>query len=157
MTRWRKGEASIERLLASGELQSLTGTHADGQPWIARARRVLVSAGGLCEVDPESAYVLAYDGARFACAALLAHQGLRATSTGGHYAIDVAVREQFGGPFEEFGGLRRQRNELEYQLVTDTVSPQDASRAVSLASELVDTAEQMLPHLGLFSTGRAGD
>jgi hypothetical protein len=156
MTRWQKGEATIERLLAAGELQSVTGANADGQPWITKARRVLTSAAGLCETDPESAYLLAYDAARFACAALLTHQGLRATSAGGHYAIDVAVREQFGGPFEEFGGLRRQRNELAYQFVTDSVSSADASRAVSLSKKLVDTAEQMLPHLGLFSTGRGG-
>jgi hypothetical protein len=156
MTRWRKGEASIERLLAAGELQSVTGARADGQPRIAKARRVLVSAAGLRDSDPESAYVLAYDAARFACAALLTHQGLRATSAGGHYAIDVAVREQFSGPFEDFGGLRRQRNELEYQLVTDVVSSTDASRAIDLANKLVNTAEQMLPHLGLFSTGHTG-
>lgn len=154
MNRWQKGEASIERLLAAGELQGVIGAQADGQPWIAKARRVLVSAAGLCETDPESAYVLAYDAARFACTALLAHQGLRPTSTGGHYAIDVAVREQFGGSFEEFGGLRRQRNELEYQFVSDSVSTEDASRAVRLADSLVDTAEQILPHLGHFSTGR---
>jgi hypothetical protein len=127
-----------------------------GQPWIAKARRVLVSATGLRDSDPESAYVLAYDAARFACAALLTHQGLRATSSGGHYAIDVAVREQFGGPFEDFGGLRRQRNELEYQLITDTVSSTDANRAIDLANKIVNTAEQMLPHLGIFSTGHSG-
>jgi len=30
MTRWQRGEADIERLLAQGELQSLTGAAADG-------------------------------------------------------------------------------------------------------------------------------
>jgi hypothetical protein len=154
VTRWRKGEATIERLLAAGELQRVTGAQADGQAWITKARRVLVSAAGLCDPDPESGYVLAYDAARFACAALLTHQGLRATSAGGHFAVDVAVREQFGGPFEEFGGLRRQRNELEYRSATDPVSADDANHAVSLATKLVDASEpeQMLPHVGLVST-----
>ncbi|MGH3874039.1 MAG: hypothetical protein ACRDSR_21485 [Pseudonocardiaceae bacterium] len=47
--------------------------------------------------DPESAFVLAYDAARFVGEALLAQQGLRTTQTGGHLAVSDAVRTQFGG------------------------------------------------------------
>lgn len=36
--------------------------------------------------DPDRAHILAYDGARFGCTALLIHQGLRPTTAGGHYA-----------------------------------------------------------------------
>ena len=42
--------------------------------------------------DAYSAYVLAYDAARIACIALLAQQGLRATTSGGHYAVERTVR-----------------------------------------------------------------
>lgn len=155
MNRWRKGEAIVERLLAAGELQSVTGTQADGRPWIERGRRTRASAAELVETDPDSAYVLAYDAARFACAALLAHQGLRATTAGGHYALDVVVREQFAGSFEQFGGLRRQRNELEYpSLPTEHLASTDAAMAVTLATTMIDAAEQMLPHLALFTVGR---
>jgi hypothetical protein len=77
VSRWLKGEATIERLLADGELQTVTGAQADGQPWIAKARRTSASAAELTDTDPDSAYVLAYDAARFACLALLTHQGLR--------------------------------------------------------------------------------
>ncbi|MGH3501427.1 MAG: hypothetical protein ACRDQA_11155 [Nocardioidaceae bacterium] len=155
MSRWHRGEASIERLIAGDELKPVTGTQADGQPWIARARRTLTSAAELADTDPDSAYVLAYDAARFACTALLTHQGLRPTTTGGHYAIDVAVRDQFGGPFHQFGGLRRQRNELEYPaLATENLTPADAAGAVTLATQLIDTAQQLLPNLGLFTTNR---
>ena len=151
MSRWQKGEAAIEQLAADGELQQVTGAQADGQPWIAKARRTRASAAELINSDPDSAYILAYDAARFACVALLTHQGLRPTTTGGHYAVDVAVREQFGGPFEQFGALRRQRNELEYpSLATDTLTPSDADTAVAITTKLVDAAERMLPHLGLF-------
>lgn len=79
------------------------GAQADGQPWIAKARRTLASASELVHSDPDSAYILAYDAARFACTAVLSHQGLRPTTAGGHYAVDTAVRDQFGGPFEKFG------------------------------------------------------
>lgn len=150
MTRWQKGEAAIERLLEDGELQALTGAEPDGRQWITKARHTLTSARTIAAADPDSAYVLAYDAARFACVALLAHQGLRPTTVGGHYAVDIAVREQFGGPFEQFGGLRRQRNVLEYKFVTDTVTSDDAHGAAGIAARLIDAAEQMLPHLGLF-------
>ena len=132
----------------------LEGGQADGQPWIAKARRTLASAADLAGRDPDSAYVLAYDAARFACTALLNHQGLRPTTTGGHYAVDVAIREQFGGPFEQFGGMRRQRNELEYRFAIESVTSSDADHAVTLATQLVDTAERVLPHLGLFGVSR---
>jgi hypothetical protein len=154
MTRWRKGEATIEGLLAAGELEAVIGAQADGQPWIAKARRTLGSATELVGSDPDSAYILAYDAARFACTGMLSHQGLRPTTAGGHYAVDVAVREQFGGPFEKFGGLRRQRNELEYPtFATDSLTSADVTAAVALVKEIIDAADQMLTHLGLFATG----
>lgn len=135
MSRWQRGEATIERLLANSELELVIGAQADGGPWIAKARHTLISAAELSDTDPDSGYVLAYDAARFACTALLTHQGLRPTTTGGHYVIDVAVREQFGGPFQQFGGLRRQRNELEYPtFATENLKPDDADAAVTLAS-----------------------
>lgn len=52
-------------------------------------------------------------------------------------------------------GLRRQRNELEYPAFgTESLSEDDANAGVAQASHLIDTAEQMLPHLGLFRTGQ---
>jgi hypothetical protein len=73
--------------------------------------------------------------------ALLTHQGLRPTTAGGHYAVDVAVREQFSGPFEQFGALRRQRNELEYPtLATDTLTSSDADTAVAIKNKLLAVA-----------------
>src|SRR5215469_13677707 len=106
MTRWQRGEADMERLLAEGDLQSLIGAAADGAQWLSKARRTLSTATGAAEADPDSAFTLAYDAARFACTALLAQQGLRPTTRGGHYAVEVAVREQFSGKFSQFGALR---------------------------------------------------
>lgn len=47
--------------------------------WLVRARRTVTAARAVADLDPDSAYVLAYDAARQACTALLAHQGLRPT------------------------------------------------------------------------------
>lgn len=61
-----------------------------------RASRTLTTAETIASDDPDSAFVLAYDSARYAGTALLAHQGLRPTTSGGHYAVEVALRAQFG-------------------------------------------------------------
>src|SRR5215469_6229957 len=151
MTRWQRGEADMERLLAEGDLQSLIGAAADGAQWLSKARRTLGTATGAADTDPDSAFTLAYDAARFACTALLAQQGLRATTRGGHYAVEVAVRAQFGATFDRYGGLRRQRNDIDYPvIIAARLRPDDARSAISVAGELIDAAEQLLPHLGLF-------
>lgn len=151
MARWRRGEATIETMLAAGELQPVTGAAADGTPWLDKAHRTLGTARVAAGSDPDSAWTLAYDAARFACVALLAQQGLRATTRGGHVAVEKAVREQFAGQFDRFGALRRQRNEIEYPLVaTASLTRQDAETATALAAELIDAANRLLPNLGLF-------
>jgi hypothetical protein len=151
MSRWQGGEADIERLLAGGELQAVTGAAANGEQWLSKARRTLNTATAAADTDPDSAFTLAYDAARFACTALLAQQGLRGTTRGGHYAVEVAVRSQFDGTFDLFGGLRRQRNDIEYpMIVAAQLTSADAQSAIALVTELIDAAEKLRPHLGLF-------
>jgi hypothetical protein len=38
----------------------------------------------------------------------------RQAVAGGHYAVEVDLRAQFGHGFRPFGAMRRRRNELEY-------------------------------------------
>ena len=95
MPRWRKGEHVIERLL---EVRHLERTPAD--PDItgalrAAAARHIGSARACAGTDPEGSYALAYDAVRKAATALLAHQGLRPTSAGGHIAVVEAIEAQF--------------------------------------------------------------
>lgn len=102
--------------------------------------------------DPASAYTLAYDAIRFACTALLVQQGLRPTTSGGHYVIEQSVRAQFGDHFKKYGALRRRRrNELEYPTYPDEeVAPKEAEAAVKDAQEIIANARRLLPNLGLF-------
>lgn len=46
MSRWQRGQATIEQMLADGELKPVTGAAANGEPWLAKARRTLATAGG---------------------------------------------------------------------------------------------------------------
>lgn len=101
MARWKRGEAEVEALIASGDLQKLTGEAANGGRLLEKAAVTLETARLATERDPDSAFVLAYDAARQAVTALLAHQGLRPTTKGGHYAVEQAVRAQFGPGFRQ--------------------------------------------------------
>jgi hypothetical protein len=152
MPSWARGEAEVEQLIARGELEQLAGAAADGTPLLEQARKTATTAAGLVSSDAYSAYVLAYDAARSACIALLARQGLRATTSGGHYAVEQAVRAQFGDGFRPFGALRRRRNELEYpHLPADTATPEEAGQAAGTAQRLITAAGKLLPQLFFFS------
>jgi hypothetical protein len=141
----------MEGLLRRRELEHVTGAAADGKLLLAQAEQTAATAAGLAATDPYSAYVLAYDATRFACVALLAQQGLRATTSGGHYAVERAVRAQFGSGFRPFGDLRRRRNELEYpRLPADTASEDEATQAAGAARQLITAAQALLGQLSFF-------
>lgn len=152
MSRWPRGEAEVEDLLRRRDLENIAGAAADGSLLLAQADRTASTAAGLIEADAYSAYVLAYDAARFACVALLAQQGLRATSSGGHYAVERTVRAQFGPGFRPFGDLRRRRNELEYpHHPADTASEDESRHAVEVARQLIAAASELLDRLSFFA------
>lgn len=152
MARWRKGEAEMELLLSRRELERLAAAQANGMPLLEKARKTVATAESLIDRDLYSAYVLAYDAARCACTALLAQQGIRATSTGGHYAVERAVRAQFGDGFRAFADLRRRRNELEYpRLADDAATPKETFEAVAEAGRLIRIAEALIEELAIFS------
>jgi hypothetical protein len=141
----------MERLLEERRLERVNGAQADGSPWLDRARRTIAAARVIEQESPDSAFVLAYDAARQACTALLAQQGLRPTTSGGHYAVEESVRAQFGTVLRPFGALRRRRNELEYPTdPADAASPVEAGDGIRAAAELIDTAAKILPNLGFF-------
>ena len=95
--------------------------------------------------------MLAYDAARQALTALLAHQGLRPTTKGGHYAVEQAARAQFGPGFRQFGALRRRRNELEYpERPDDDATTDEANEAVENAQAIITAAAGLIDRLGLF-------
>jgi len=149
--RWSTGEAAVERLLDQGSIERVQGAPADGESWLERARHGLDAARIVAEAAPDSSIILAYDAARQACVALLAQQGLRPTTSGGHYAIEEAIRAQFGASLRAFGGLRRRRNELEYPLYpTERASADEAAEALRTADEIVDAVARLLPNLGFF-------
>jgi hypothetical protein len=151
VTGWAQGAPVVERLLEERRLERVLGAQADGSPWLDRARKTITAARVIELTSPDSAFVLAYDAARQACTALLAQQGLRPTTSGGHYAVEESVRAQFGPILRPFGALRRRRNELEYPVdPADGASATEATDGIRVAAELIDAAAKILPNLGFF-------
>jgi len=101
MARWKRGESDVEALIASGELQKLTGDAANGERLLEKAAVTLGTARSAIESDPDSAFVLAYDASRQALTALLAHQGLRPTTRGGHYSVEQAAEAVAASPDQQ--------------------------------------------------------
>lgn len=151
MARWKRGEPEVEGLITSRDLQKLTGDAANGGRLMAKAAVTLETARSAIKRDPDSAFVLAYDASSQALTALLAHQGLRPTTKGGHYAVEQAARAQFGPGFRQFGALRRRRNELEYpERPGDDATVDEATESVEYSQAIITAAEGLIEQLGLF-------
>lgn len=151
MARWARGEDEVEELLHTQRLQQVRPNPAMSEELLQRATLTSSSARAVVAEDPDSAFVLAYDAARHALTALLAQQGLRPTAKGGHYALERAVRAQFGADFERFGALRRRRHELEYPVTPGgDASHAEAVEAIEVVEEIVEAAQLLLPELDSF-------
>lgn len=146
---WEAGSERIRELISSGELGQVP-------PDLELARRMLADAGRHLATavaaestgDLAGAYQLAYDALRKSAASLLEAQGLRATSRGGHIAVQDAVMAQFGSTIRalrSFSRLRRARNSFEYPS-TETPGPSedDVKDAVRVAREVNDAAAKIL-------------
>jgi hypothetical protein len=151
MSRWSRGEADIEQMLRNGQLQHVTGAAANGGPWLIKASTTVTTAERIASADPASAYTLAYDAARFACVGLLAQQGLRPTTDGGHYAVVRAILSQFGPTFDALSVMRRRRNEIEYPDFPDeAIEAEEATAAVANARIVIEAANRLVDHLRFF-------
>ena len=156
MGRWRKGEEQVAGLVQQRHLQQVVADPRTAAALQASAGRHVESARRTVDADPEAAYALAYDAARKSATALLAHQGLRPTTSGGHIAVVDAIRAQFAGVpgLTSLDRLRRRRNQAEYPNPTsyDPITVDEANDAIETADRCVSSANQLLQldELGVF-------
>ncbi len=149
----RLGEDEVLRLLREREVEQIPPDEELADLLMDDARRHLASAARLANDDPAGAFQLTYDAARKACSALLAVQGLRATSRGGHIAVRDVVRAQFGSgrrgkPLQELDAMRRRRKDAEYpQDSGDAIDAEEVGDVLSKARAIVDYAAMLLPHI----------
>lgn len=120
------------------------------------ARRHVATGRTATTNDPEGSFSLAYDAARKAASALLAHQGLRGTTAGGHIVIVEAMNAQFPGVagLKSIDRLRRRRNQAEYPDPAnyDPVTTEESEDALIVATDCVEAASRLIaaPQLGVF-------
>jgi hypothetical protein len=156
MPRWRTGEGVIERLLETRHLDHVLADPEVTEALRAAAARHIASARACAGTDPEGSYALAYDAARKAATALLAHQGLRPTSAGGHIAVVEAMEAQFPDipGLRSLDRMRRRRNQAEYPDPAgyDPIDGDEVLDAVGVGEQAVDSVAKLmaLPQLGLF-------
>lgn len=146
---WQPGHDKIAELLPAAELEQITADLRVAQLLLDDAGRHLATAAtALSSGDLSGAYQLAYDALRKSAASLLAAQSLRATSRGGHIALQEAARAQFGSTvkaFRSFGRIRRARNTFEYpSTIAPGPSPDDVRDAITTATEARDAAMTIL-------------
>jgi hypothetical protein len=146
---WQRGRDTVTRLVEGGELEQVVADAELAQRLLADAVLHLTSAAAaVAGGDLSGAYQLAYDAFRKSAASLLAVQGLRATSRGGHLAIQDAVVAQFGASvsvFRSFARIRRARNSFEYPSA-DAPGPSadDARDAIATATRAHEAAAKIL-------------
>ncbi len=151
MTRWATGAEQIADMLAVGELEQVAPSPQNAARLLAEADRHLRSAALLAADDQAGAYDMLYAAARKAMAAALAAQGLRATSKGGHLAVQDAVTHQLGATgavVRPFGRLRRTRNDADYpRLDSPELTVEDVHEDLPKARQIVTAMAALLPHL----------
>jgi HEPN domain-containing protein len=147
--RWNQGRATIDKLIADGELQRVPPSREHADQLLAQARRDLASAELLRDSNPRRAYESLYDAARMALTAVLENQGLRPTSRGGHIAPYTAVAAQLDPPMGQvlrpFDRMRRTRNRSEYpSFTTPEVTADNVTADVPVAQAILETCEGVL-------------
>ncbi|MBS2963319.1 hypothetical protein KGA66_09700 [Actinocrinis puniceicyclus] len=150
--KWGQGRADIERMISAGELQRVPASREFADGLLDQARAHLGSGERIKDEDAHGAYVLVYDAARKALAAVLENQGLRATSRGGHVALGQAVRAQLdppmGSALRPFERMRRRRNTIEYAPAdTPRTTAQDVADDLPKARALIDLAATLLDEM----------
>jgi HEPN domain-containing protein len=145
---WATGRDRVESLVELGHLELVTPSDEHAALLMKDAERHLASAGVLATTDASAAYALAYDAARKALSAVLARQGLRATSSGGHVAVQDAIEAQLGGArgvVSQFGRMRRRRRDAEYP--DEDSAPIDSAEVTEdlpHAAAIVEAARKLL-------------
>jgi hypothetical protein len=96
---WEPGRERVQELIEAGEVERVTADPTIARRMLADAGRHLATASH-AEIsgDLPGAYQLAYDALRKSAASLLEAQGLRATSRGGHLAVQEVVIAQWPAP-----------------------------------------------------------
>jgi hypothetical protein len=147
------GVAEVENLIDQGEIEVVEPSPDHGDLLLRQAETHLASVPALLPADPPGAFALLYDAARKTMGAVLARQGLRATSKSGHRATQEAIEAQLGANarmvVRPFRALRLRRHDAEYpSLDTPDVTTEETEEALEDARDIVVAMKKFLPNVG---------
>lgn len=155
MIRWEQGRIEVEQLLTQGRLTPVQASRDLAEEYIATARQRLTAVEAIRVIDPSGAFVLTYDAARLALAAILINQGLRPRGEGAHALLLDVVLAQLEPPrqteFREFTWMRRLRNDTQYpDPDRPTATTDDLDQALPAARAIIDRTQTLIPHMPAF-------
>ena len=150
--RWEQGRAAVEQMIDVKDLQRVPASREHADRLLEESHRHLASARDIRERDPEGGYQLLYDGVRKALTGILANEGLRPTTSGGHRAVYSAVAAQLdppmGGVLRPFDRMRRQRHAIEYPAMdAEPVLPEDVADELPKAEAIIALAARVLDEM----------
>jgi HEPN domain len=151
--RWQIGVAEVENLIDQGEIEVVEPSPEHADLLMRQAETHLASVPALLPADPPGAFAVLYDAARKSMRAVLARQGLRATSKSGHRATQEAIEAQLGPNARRvvrpFRALRLRRHDAEYpSLDTPEVTTVEAGEALEDSRAIVAAMKKFLPNVG---------
>lgn len=152
LLRWEQGRNVVDDLLGKRNLEHVPANTEHAQRLLKQARRHAASAVTLRDDDLELAFTAAYDAARKALTAVLAIQGLRPTSAGGHLSVYYSSLAQFEPPMgrkiKPFDWMRRARNEAEYPHAGSAeLDVDDVDEAIAAADEIIKLSTTLIETL----------
>lgn len=155
MIRWEQGRAEVDQLLARGSLTPVQASRDLAEDYLVTAKQRLTAVEAIHDLDPSGAFVLAYDSARLALAAILINQGLQPRGEGAHAVLLDVVLAQLEPPrqaeFREFTWMRRLRNDTQYPDVDrPTAAVEDLDQALPAVRAIIERAETLIPHMPAF-------
>lgn len=151
--RWTPGETVILGALEQRRLQTVHPSDDHAELLLQQAEQHLRTAALILDTDPAGAFSMLYDAARKSMVAVLAAQGLRPTSRGGHRVVQDALEAQLGPDgrrvVRRFRELRLRRHDSEYpDLDSQPVTAVQAQQGLDDARMIVAAMQRFRPLVG---------
>ena len=152
IARWQQGRAGVDDLITRGHIERVQADRDLADLMLQESVRHLASSRLTADTDPTGSFAMAYDSCRKALAAVLENQGLRATTKGGHKAVEEAVRAQLVPPkkaeLDGFGWMRVLRNNTQYPSFEKPLADlDDTLLAQGFAEDIIVMARTVLDHM----------
>lgn len=137
---------TVADLVGDGLLEAVPADPKSARRILDEARRHVAAAGTIGAMDRSGAYVLCYDAARKAVAAVLLASGYRAMAVPGAHvaiakvAVSLASTDQERSRLRQLNQMRHHRNRSEYGV--RSFSAQETKAAIELAAWTIDFANE---------------